>query len=389
MSQNETYDFAALNHRLSREEQAALRAASSRATITATRFTNRYDFGSFKGNDRKWMSKYFDIHVYEGFGTLAKLMIRVPQGAMTPSTWKAYLVKDVVDGCISGDDVVVSLTRDIVDLDDQDTPRWQDRFYDEAKHPWLDMLTGVWDELRAGDWRALYLGWLVAVDNGTLSSKTLEAPVPPGLSDLSDAQKTLVAFLSIPAALLAAAARGSSPRESDNSRQVRAMAWARGLINTDPSAAAEWLSQVAIGEGGLDIVARFAQANCALAPHGLVYNRRTVGELRQLAKANPCAEVPGIIRLDAHKESVRLLMEPQRVNATWQRVTDMSASSSKSDQIIRTLSHLRDGYSLLGQADVFAARMGPWLDDYVARFPNRRMLPSVLRNLGVWPANGL
>jgi hypothetical protein len=64
-------------------------------------------------------------------------------------------------------------------------------------------------ELLGGDLRALYLGWLVAVQAGEVAGDAVEPPVPAGLRELSAAQRSLAEFLCLDPDLLAAAAEGS------------------------------------------------------------------------------------------------------------------------------------------------------------------------------------
>ena len=56
-----------------------LRACSSRATITATRFVDHYEWGSFKGDPSAWMEKYFDAFLYLANWGTHELMIRLPR----------------------------------------------------------------------------------------------------------------------------------------------------------------------------------------------------------------------------------------------------------------------------------------------------------------------
>ena len=50
MSEYQFYEFLAVDRPLTRDDQEALRSLSSRATITATSFTNEYNFGDFRGD---------------------------------------------------------------------------------------------------------------------------------------------------------------------------------------------------------------------------------------------------------------------------------------------------------------------------------------------------
>jgi hypothetical protein len=60
MSEYEYYEFQAVDRPLSTDEMRALRAISSRATITPTRFSNFYTFGSLKANPHDLLASYFD-----------------------------------------------------------------------------------------------------------------------------------------------------------------------------------------------------------------------------------------------------------------------------------------------------------------------------------------
>ena len=67
MSEYQYYEFQAVDRPLSREEIAAVRALSTRATITPTRFVNEYQWGDFKGDPLALMEVSED-----GFRELAR-----------------------------------------------------------------------------------------------------------------------------------------------------------------------------------------------------------------------------------------------------------------------------------------------------------------------------
>nr|WP_261554617.1 hypothetical protein [Frankia tisae] len=52
MSEYQYYEFLAVDRPLDDQEQAEVRALSTRARITATRFTNEYHWGDFRGDPR-------------------------------------------------------------------------------------------------------------------------------------------------------------------------------------------------------------------------------------------------------------------------------------------------------------------------------------------------
>jgi len=64
MSEYQYYEFQAIDRPLSERERGELRACSTRATITSTRFANHYEWGDLKGDPRAWMEKHFDAFLY-------------------------------------------------------------------------------------------------------------------------------------------------------------------------------------------------------------------------------------------------------------------------------------------------------------------------------------
>ena len=82
MSEYQYYEFLTIDRTLDQSEMADLRALSSRAEITSTRFTNVYNYGDFKGSPEKLMEKYFDAHVYVANWGTHQLMLRLPRGSV-------------------------------------------------------------------------------------------------------------------------------------------------------------------------------------------------------------------------------------------------------------------------------------------------------------------
>jgi hypothetical protein len=64
VSEYQYYEFRALDRRLTAEQQRRLRSLSSRAEISATRFTNEYSFGDFRGDPGRLLEEYFDAYLY-------------------------------------------------------------------------------------------------------------------------------------------------------------------------------------------------------------------------------------------------------------------------------------------------------------------------------------
>lgn len=64
MSEYQYYEFLAIDRPLDADARATLRDISSRARITATSFTNSYQWGDFKGDPVALMEHWFDLHLY-------------------------------------------------------------------------------------------------------------------------------------------------------------------------------------------------------------------------------------------------------------------------------------------------------------------------------------
>src|SRR5215213_4563482 len=60
MSEYQYYEFLAIDHPLTPDQMAELRAISKRARITPTQFVNLYSYGDFKGDPLQLMGQCFD-----------------------------------------------------------------------------------------------------------------------------------------------------------------------------------------------------------------------------------------------------------------------------------------------------------------------------------------
>ena len=90
LSEYEYYEFQAIDRPLSPDEVRALRAISSRATITPTRFSNFYNYGSLKANPLDLLARYFDVFVYLANWRYRELAFRFPKALFDAKTAKLY-----------------------------------------------------------------------------------------------------------------------------------------------------------------------------------------------------------------------------------------------------------------------------------------------------------
>jgi hypothetical protein len=70
MSEYQYYEFQAIDRPLDKDAQEALRSISSRARITASSFANHCEWGDLSGDPRKFMERWFDLHLHRAnFGS--------------------------------------------------------------------------------------------------------------------------------------------------------------------------------------------------------------------------------------------------------------------------------------------------------------------------------
>jgi hypothetical protein len=195
MSEYQYYEFQAIDRPLDRAAQAALRSISSRARITATSFTNHYEWGDLKGDPRKFMERWFDLHLYLANWGTRRLMMRLPKRFLDGADIDPFLREvDWVEIWTSGDNLIIDICRDEDEPDDD----WDDG------SGRLATLAPLRADLLAGDLRLFYLLWLTAVQDERVSNDEME-PLP-GIGPLTGALEGLAEFLGIDADLVQVAA---------------------------------------------------------------------------------------------------------------------------------------------------------------------------------------
>ncbi|MBI5504548.1 MAG: hypothetical protein HY899_07085 [Deltaproteobacteria bacterium] len=273
MSEYQYYEFQAVDRMLSAQEMTELRSYSSRAQITRASFVNHYEWGGFKGNEDRWMDRYFDAFLYlSNFGART-LMLRLPATVLDLAATREYCAGHGIEARSNNGKVVLTFAADL-----------------EPDEEWtegagiLSSILPVRTELARGDQRALYLGWLLAVDAGALEDKALEPPVPPGLRQLSPSLEAVVEFLRLDADLLDIAAQASAPITGPPDRQGLD-GWIASLPAIDKQA---WLMRVVTQDAlsvATEMLHQFGKHRAAARGRDAKARRRTVGELRSTAEA--------------------------------------------------------------------------------------------------------
>lgn len=200
MSENQYYEFLAIDHPLDAAAQGALRSISSRARITANSFTNHYEWGSLKAAPLDMMTRWFDVHVYTGFWSSRTLMIRLPRRLFDADAAFLYAFDGSFEIEEAGANLVLVFQAHELEIAGVD---------DGADGSgWLAALTPLRAALMEGDQRCLYLAWLLAVQNGAVEDEDREPPRPPGLGRRDGALRAFADFFALDPDLLAASALG-------------------------------------------------------------------------------------------------------------------------------------------------------------------------------------
>jgi hypothetical protein len=329
MSEYQCYEFVALDRPLSSRQMAELRAISTRAEITPTRFWNEYQWGNLKADPTKLVERYFDAHLYFANWGTHRLMLRIPTARVDGKRLRPYFVGETTCARVIGDHLILDLRSEDEEPD-----------YDEESQGSLAALAPLRAELMRGDLRVAYLAWLLAVQMGDVVENELEPPVPPGLSELTAAQAAMVEFLRIDEDLISAAVDGSD-QAADERPALRK--WALGLA---PRAKDEWIRR-AIDDPDLALGSELLRTFRAEAKPPAV-RPRTVRELLALAeksrekraraeieraeKAKRAAEAARKKRLDALAK---------RIDAAWAELEALVEKSAY-EKAIKLATDLRD-----------------------------------------------
>lgn len=271
MSEYQYYEFQALDRPLDATDREALRALSTRARITATSFTNSYEWGNFKGDPAKLMERWFDLHLYlTNWGT-REVMIRLPARLVDRKRIASLLRgNEHAELKPGGDNLILTIRRDEMEPGND----WDDG------SGWLTALAPLRADVLAGDLRLLYLVWLMAVEAYAVEA---DEPEPlPGLGPMTGPLEAFAEFFGIDPDLVAAASEGTGaapePLSPDAVREIvddlpgeRKTAFLVRLVDGDPHVANELRT----------LVRKRLSPTSPVSKNGL----RTAGMLRERTKA--------------------------------------------------------------------------------------------------------
>jgi hypothetical protein len=379
MSEYQYYEFQAIDRSLTKKEMDQLHSFSSEAKITATSFVDEYTYDDFGGNEDAWMDRYFDAFLYMANWGSRVLKLSLPAGDLPVADLRAYRAGDRVSAREKGGKVVLTLCSD-----DEEGPG-----YVEAEGI-LSSLVSLRAELARGDRRAVYLGWLGAVQEGEVSDEAKEPPVPAGLGELSAACEVLVDFLRLDSHLVEAAARASAPLVKPPDRE-EITAW----LATIPAAEKDTLlAEVMSGEAPsvhAKLHQRLGKARGVGQTRAAEPVRRTVSELvkagqviaeehERIAAQKAAANRQRKARDAAVARGKQLDALEGTEAALWIQVDDLVAASLPKgyDAAVKLLVDLRDLAARKGDG-AFCVR----LDALRAAYARKRTLLERMAKAGV------
>ena len=357
MSEYQYYEFQALDRPLTQEHMAQLRDVSSRARITPHSFVNEYNWGSFKGSPDQWMERYFDAFLYFANWGSRRFMLRLPTKLLDREIVESYCEGESLSCRQKGDHTILSFDAELEDFE-----------WDEESIS-LAALVPMRADLMRGDYRALYLGWLLAVQCREVDEEGLEPPVPPGLGELNAALDCLADFLGIDADLIAAAAERSPEQQVATPSRKEIGEWVRTLPSAekdaivvrlidgdDPHLSAEVRQRAIFEISGRRSDERLGRtAGEILARAEIIAAERKRKEAQRRAREKAMRE-----RAEAEARKKRLESLAGKENELWATVNRLIATKQprRYDEAVSVLEDLHDLAELQGKGPDFKFRMG-------------------------------
>jgi hypothetical protein len=357
MSEYQYYEFQAVDRPLTPSQRDELRAYSSRAKITASSFIAFYNYGDFKGNPEKWMEKYFDAFLYFANWGSHWFMLRLPKNVFDLGIANSYCGEESFTYIDKSDNLILSFRSE------DESGGWTE---DDG---WLTSLLPIRSNLLAGDYRALYLGWLTAVQSEEVEDDILEPTVPPGLGKLNAPLKSLVEFLRIPKDLITVAAESSPPEESFDLSREEISRWIQNISAKEKD---EVLFRLVESQNPHLIIQLRQRVKLEtgeqLKPTGRP--RRTAGEIRArveiLSEERKKIEAAKRVRDQAmHKQKEaeirvkKLEAMVGKENILWSKVEDLIATRQpkRYDETVSLLLDLKGLADYQGQTLLFKSRL--------------------------------
>ena len=371
MSEYQYYEFLAIDQPLSDADVCWLRSLSTRADITSTRFVNEYHWGDFKGDPVKLMKRCFDAHLYISNFGYCSFVLKLPAKSIDAGLFKQYCTDGEPALTKAGDSVLLEFAWD-------DEPGSWDLEFDGSG--WMASLAPLRDDLLEGDYRSLYLAWLLGVQRQELEDEELEPPVPPNLQSLSAPCEALMDFLQIDRKLVEVAAEESRSLPQSRPLVPTVQGWVAKLPSTEKD---NLLVHFLLGEKPRlrrDTIRAIREQNSPEHKESDQTQRRTVGYLfsewdrRVREEQRRATERAARERARRKEEEARKRQEYLRglaphMMATWKKVESLilDRTPQSYDRAVTLLTDLRDASALVDKNADFQKRLNDSLDRHARK----------------------
>ena len=216
------------------------------------------------------MEKYYDAFLYFANWGTRRLMVKLPSEAVGKDALKSYCSCDGLSFKKTGKSVLLDF------YFENEGDYWEEP-------PSLSSLAPLREDILGGDMRALYLGWLTCVQQGGVEDDIPEPPVPAGLASLTPPLQSLAEFISLDAALIEIAAKGSEKPVVDSNLQHREISiWLTSLSESDRT---RFLLGFLCDKAPIvraEMMRQFLKTKAAASSTSVIKSRRTAGELLSL-----------------------------------------------------------------------------------------------------------
>ena len=330
MSEYQYYEWQTVDRLLTEAEQDAVSGPSSHIDVTASQAVVTYDWSDFRHDPRKVLARYFDAHLYFANWGTRILMFRFPPGLLDEAAVAPYLVENTIRLSTEGKSRILEFC-----FEDEE-PEWAD-FEGE-----LSGLISLRNELLAGDYRCLYLGWLKALSlldedgQGDLE----EPPVPAGLARLTPALQRFAGFFDLDPHLIKSAAETSPAKAAT----VSNAALRKAIGTLSRKECDDYLLRLLQGEAGLGFTFRHRLQSALKAPPQPASDGRTAEELFTGAKRAKRQDAERKAAADEKRRIAALEKLAQKEEQAWQAVETQLAERhwTYHSKAVEQLQQLRD-----------------------------------------------
>jgi hypothetical protein len=303
------------------------------------------------------MEEYFDAFLYLANWGSRQFMLRLPKKLLDQQVAAPYCSGESLSYRQKDEYAILSFSSEDEDHE------WVEG------EGWLAGLVQIRSGLMRGDHRALYLGWLLAVQSGEIDADMLEPPVPPGLGNLDAPLARLADFLRVGDDLIAAAAEHSLDEQSTDLSKDDIVAWLRNISTEEKDSL---LSRLIDG-ADLHLAAELRQRamrDMRDVDKPVQGPRRTAGDIlarsqiladerRKKEAAHRAAEEARQKREQAEKRRKHLNSLAGKESSLWAKVDEHIAAKlpRRYDEAVIILQDLHDLAAMKGESADFSQRI--------------------------------